>query len=766
MGNRTLYDYDRNGGLASFTDPKGHASRIRCDASGLPVEVADPFGNATMIVRDFFGRPIRIVGRDGATTVSRWSVEGKLLQRTGPDGGTDTFEWDPEGNLLAHIDSIGGRTSYTYGAFDLPISETTPDGSCYRLIRDTELNVAKVCDPAGLTWEYTYDPCGRVVAESDFDSRVMRYVRDAAGQIIERVNAAGQAVRYTRSPLGMVIRKQASDGTTTAYQYDQAGRVTAATGAGVEVSRAYDPVGNLLTETVNGRTLSLTHDACNQLTGLVTPAGHHSTWTLDAVGLPTALNSDGHLLRFARDVTGRESRRTIGEGLTLTHEWDQEGRVTAQRLVNTAGQMTDETTYSYRADHYLTGIATANDADRSFTLDPVGRVTLTRARDQVVEAYEYDAAGNQVAATWPGTRADRDGVGSRTYDGTMLTHAGTVRYEYDAAGRTTLRQKVRPSRAPETWRYSWNAEDQLVRTVTPDGTVWTYSYDPFGRRTAKRRHAEDGSIGEEITFVWHDSTVIEQTDSGGHTYSWDYHDQHPLTQTERVVGENDDDRRFYAIVTDIVGTPLQAVTPSGETVWQSDSTVWGMVDGDRTTPRFPLRFPGQYADDETGWNYNYFRHYDPTAGRYTTPDPLGLRPGPNPYLYPHNPFTWSDPLGLASHTTSSHAQILGANMEAAGTARPPHTAAHHIVASTSPKAAPARQQLSNVGIDINDARNGVFLPRSSSSPNPTGASPHSRIHTNDYYAYVNDLMSGARNASEAGDVLNHVRNQLLGGYWP
>jgi len=30
----------------------------------------------------------------------------------------------------------------------------------------------------------------------------------------------------------------------------------------------------------------------------------------------------------------------------------------------------------------------------------------------------------------------------------------------------------------------------------------------------------------------------------------------------------------------------------------------------------PLRFPGQYADDETGYSYNYFRDYDPTIGRY------------------------------------------------------------------------------------------------------------------------------------------------------
>ncbi|WEH15704.1 polymorphic toxin-type HINT domain-containing protein [Streptomyces sp. VNUA24] len=124
------------------------------------------------------------------------------------------------------------------------------------------------------------------------------------------------------------------------------------------------------------------------------------------------------------------------------------------------------------------------------------------------------------------------------------------------------------------------------------------------------------------------------------------------------------------------------------------------------------------------------------------------------------------PVLVHNSNCSSNAKILGDNLEASGVARPADTAAHHIVASTSPKAVAARQQLAKFGIDINDASNGVFLPRGSASANPTGASVHSRIHTNDYYAYVNDLIGGARNANEARDVLGHLRRQLQGGYWP
>jgi RHS repeat-associated protein len=48
---------------------------------------------------------------------------------------------------------------------------------------------------------------------------------------------------------------------------------------------------------------------------------------------------------------------------------------------------------------------------------------------------------------------------------------------------------------------------------------------------------------------------------------------------------------------------------------------------------FNLRFPGQYADQETGLFQNGYREYDPSTGRYMEVDPLGLNAGWNPYNY-------------------------------------------------------------------------------------------------------------------------------------
>jgi RHS repeat-associated protein len=62
---------------------------------------------------------------------------------------------------------------------------------------------------------------------------------------------------------------------------------------------------------------------------------------------------------------------------------------------------------------------------------------------------------------------------------------------------------------------------------------------------------------------------------------------------------------------------------------------------------YNLRFPGQYYQAETNLNYNYFRDYDPTTGRYIESDPIGLAGGSySTYAYVGgNPLSLRDPSG-------------------------------------------------------------------------------------------------------------------------
>lgn len=72
----------------------------------------------------------------------------------------------------------------------------------------------------------------------------------------------------------------------------------------------------------------------------------------------------------------------------------------------------------------------------------------------------------------------------------------------------------------------------------------------------------------------------------------------------------------------------------------------------------PFRFPGQYFDEETGFHENWNRYYDPSTGRYLSPEPLLQNPtyvrrmaqsGLSVPVYSYaanNPIRNTDPTGL------------------------------------------------------------------------------------------------------------------------
>ena len=93
---------------------------------------------------------------------------------------------------------------------------------------------------------------------------------------------------------------------------------------------------------------------------------------------------------------------------------------------------------------------------------------------------------------------------------------------------------------------------------------------------------------------------------------------------------------------------------AGTTVWRWDQAEpFGSnpadddPDGNSVAFNLPLRLPGQRYDQETGLHYNYFRDYDPTAGRYLEADPIGLYGRVNAYAYVDaDPISYIDLLGL------------------------------------------------------------------------------------------------------------------------
>jgi RHS repeat-associated protein len=700
-GATTTYTYDATGHLTSLTNALGHRTEVRCNEAGLPIEVRDPLGAVIRYERDTFGRPITVTDPLGAATHLKWTAEGRPAGRVTADGAVEAWAYDDEGNCTAYTDPQGMVTRYNYGQFDVLTERTDPDGTTHTFDHDTELRLTRVTSPQGLTWDYTYDPAGRLTAESDFDERTQRYMHDAVGRLVSRTTPLGDRITFDRNVLGQTLRKTVATGqaevteAVTTYAYDHTDQLAMAVGPdGTTLTLMRDQHGRLLSETVNGRTVTYAYDALGRRIRRTTPSGTEAAWTYDTASRPHTLTTEGRTLTFDRDATGQELTRTLDEAATLTHTYDSLGRLLTQSLHTGDGaRRTAHRAYTYRSDGHLTAINDSHSGLRRFDLDAAGRVTTVEAAGWS-ERYAYDEAGNQTAADWPTIHPGAEARGARTYTGTRITRAGSIHYTHDPAGRITERRKIRLSRKPDIWHYEWDSEDRLTAVTTPDGTRWRYTYDPLGRRTAKQRLADNGTVVEETLFTWDATTLCEQFTTSDQypnpvAVTWTHEDQRPLTQSEHVMAgiahaaqsakTNSEpvsvlatyltdepgvptepvpdpleeastevvNSRFFAIITDLIGTPTELVDDQGEVAWRTRRTLWGATAWNRSATTYtPLRFPGQYYDPETGLHYNYFRLYDPETARYTAPDPLGLDPAPNPVTYVENPYTWSDPLGL------------------------------------------------------------------------------------------------------------------------
>ncbi|MGA5873955.1 RHS repeat-associated core domain-containing protein [Streptomyces cinereoruber] len=648
VGARTEYEFSDRGHLTAIRDAVGGLTRIQTDAAGLPVRVTAPDGASVLCIRDAFGRVVAVTDAIGGTLRQGWTVEGKPAWRELPDGSREEWDWDGEGNLVRHTDRMDRASSHTATHFDRPSTSTTGDGSSYRFVHDTELRLTKVINAQGLEWRYIYDTAGRLVSETDFDGRLLTYEHDAAGRLTRRTNAAGQSLVFERDVLGRVVRLCHDDGAVSVFTHDESGYISRIINAHARIDLERDKAGRVLTESVNGRTMTFAYDALGRRVHRRTPSGATSDLAYETHGL-TAYTAGEHIFRFERDALGRETSRALDETLVLRHEFDPVGRVTEQTLDFQQTTLVQRT-FAYQADGFPTSIHDSLNGRRAFTLDPAGRIAAVRAEGWT-EQYAYNAAGDQTHVSLPSRAPGQDSAGTRHYDGTRVTQAGRTRYRYDAQGRMVQRTTTTLSGKSLNWHFTWDAEDRLVHAEVPDGSQWHYHYDALGRRIAKRHEDGDGTLLETSSYSWDGSQLAEQyMHAYGAILTWDYTGLRPLAQREVKLdgAQQEIDRRFFAIVSDLSGLPSELVDGDGSLAWRSRSTAWGAARWNRDSTAFtPLRYPGQYFDAETGLHYNVNRYYDPALGRYITPDPLGLAPAINHYAYVPNPFTLADPLGLA-----------------------------------------------------------------------------------------------------------------------
>lgn len=125
----------------------------------------------------------------------------------------------------------------------------------------------------------------------------------------------------------------------------------------------------------------------------------------------------------------------------------------------------------------------------------------------------------------------------------------------------------------------------------------------------------------------------------------------------------------------------------------------------------------------------------------------------------------------------NHSSKLDRNLKEAGEVKPADAekgalSSHHIVAVNDDRAFQSREMIFGWGIGINDADNGVRLPRWLSSPKPTSlldATVHSILHTDTYFTAVQIRLRRAlkQNSSEIGRIaLRTIKSQLVMGVFP
>jgi RHS repeat-associated protein len=195
---------------------------------------------------------------------------------------------------------------------------------------------------------------------------------------------------------------------------------------------------------------------------------------------------------------------------------------------------------------------------------------------------------------------------------------------------------------------TYNQNNRLIRVEEDSVILVEYTYNGLGQRIIKEA---DGA-----TTIFHydfDGNIIGESDTSGN-----FSKEYPYRGTSRLALVDVSTEEIYYYGNDQLGTPQILTDSTNTVVWEAVYKPFGEADvNPNSSVVNNFRFPGQYYDSETDLYYNYHRYYDPSTGRYLTPDPIELAGGINLYLYANgNPINEIDPFGL--YTREELANII------------------------------------------------------------------------------------------------------------
>ena len=450
----------------------------------------------------------------------------------------------------------------------------------------------------------------------------------------------------------------------------------------------YDMLYLPVTETVRYH-----YDFNGNRTATVLPDGRQINYLYYGSGHLHQISLDDEVITdIERDQLHREIFRTQGK-LASRYELDPlghlkrqiatlndltEGRKGKTKVAAGYGQTAVKRSYGYDRTGNLTHSTDQRTGTTQFEYDKLGRITQAGN-----ELFAFDPAHNildiptEKVKPYPTPSPVGEGRGegktaaplsddrSAITDNRLKTYNGTT-YYYDELGNLIHRELT----DGEMQNYFYDLHDQLVKAeiFKKDGTkeTWSYTYDALGRRIGKGRLKTSQEVSEtsfphdlsgndlenQTHFVWDGSHLLQEIHSDGrYTYIYTDPDSYePLAQVRDWTTEDGENRQqTHYFHCDQIGIPREMTDKDGNLLWFGNYTGWGRLKEETkvTDSAYqPFRLQNQYADRETGLHYNFFRYYEPDAGRFVNQDPIGLEGGKNFYSYSSNTTKWIDILGL------------------------------------------------------------------------------------------------------------------------
>ncbi|WP_422375682.1 RHS repeat-associated core domain-containing protein [Roseibium sp.] len=669
------FAFDTRGNVEIYTDPVGVEHRYVRDTRGHPLAVLDREGTSwrwqwssdgnliaegpddlrASYEHDGLGRVIRVRDPSGCEVAIARDENGNATDLQYADGGRVSMAYDADNRVLRHTDEAGQSVEWSYDGLRVPLTRTEADGSATRFGYDDELRPTLIVDASGKDHRLRYDARGRLISEIGFDRRQTDFHYDPATGFLASVRNGGDLTSYERDPYGRVLEKHFSDGTKHTFAWSSNNRVTSAVTPDCELSFAYDAAQRIVSESQNGAEIQHEYDPRGQLATTTLPDGRTISYAYNRTGDCKTVSFEGReVAAYLHDHLGRTISRKSG-GIACENEFDPQGRLVRQSAYARTPGIDEEIvrrTYQWRQDNKLLSVKDSRRGTRQYAYDTCNR--LTSAQGWTPEAFIYDLSDNLVAAarTSPLTSPQPPGEAS----GNRLTVFGDKHFTYDAQGNIVREVSGAGGHTETEYVYGANGMLREVRRSGRRGeTLTCYGYDAFNRRIAKTvthdLRAANSTGGEsvpiETRYLWNGDVLLAESTSSDDPLETVYLFE-PLSFTPlAMISRHPQRTGIYIYNTDHQGVPYELIAEDGSVAWAATYLAFG---GARvvTGADFyqPLRFPGQYFDDESGLHYNRNRYYDPALGRYTQPDPISLLGGLNAYAYALDPNGFIDPFGL------------------------------------------------------------------------------------------------------------------------